>query len=307
MPGATSRSSRSASIRATRRPTPPRPKPNIWRSIAIRDAAAGWHFLTGPQAVVERIAGTVGFAYRYDAAIDQYMHPVGFVVAAANGRISHYLLVIDPAPAELRAALADAAQAKCSRPADPLPIVVPWRRPAARPLHRADRGGVRRRQCGGDGGARRRLRHDPATASRLRQRCSWVPFWPRTAAISGQVVNAAVRRRTRPLRPDPACWCCGMMLVFCVRYRRGSSASRADPTRRAGSSRSAGPAATLVAFLGLFVWGADGLHLALPVAGRRSRNLSSSASSGCGRSSTRAASARSTRCTSRSTRRCGWC
>jgi hypothetical protein len=65
---------------------------------------AGWHFLTGPKAVVERIAGTVGFAYRCDAAIDQYMHPVGFVVAAANGRISHDLVVTDPPPAELRAA-----------------------------------------------------------------------------------------------------------------------------------------------------------------------------------------------------------
>ncbi len=80
------------------------------------DGRAGWHFLTGPQAVVERIAGTVGFAYRYDAAIDQYMHPVGFVVAAADGRISHYLLAIDPPPAELRAALSDAAQAKTVGP-----------------------------------------------------------------------------------------------------------------------------------------------------------------------------------------------
>lgn len=79
-------------------------------------ARAGWHFLTGPKAVVERIAGTVGFAYRYDAAIDQYMHPAGFVVAAADGRISRYLLAIDPPPAELRAALADAAQAKTVGP-----------------------------------------------------------------------------------------------------------------------------------------------------------------------------------------------
>ena len=77
---------------------------------------AGWHFLTGPKAVVERLAGTVGFAYRCDAAIDQYMHPVGFVVAAANGRISHDLVVTDPPPAELRAALADAALAQTVGP-----------------------------------------------------------------------------------------------------------------------------------------------------------------------------------------------
>jgi len=77
---------------------------------------AGWHFLTGPKPAVERIAGAVGFAYRYDAAIDQYMHPAGFVVVAADGRISNYLLSIDPTPEELRAALADAAQAKTVGP-----------------------------------------------------------------------------------------------------------------------------------------------------------------------------------------------
>ncbi len=80
------------------------------------DAAAGWHFLTGPQAVIERIAGAVGFPYRYDAALDQYMHPVGFVFAAPNGTISRYLLEIDPTPAELSAALGDAVQAETQGP-----------------------------------------------------------------------------------------------------------------------------------------------------------------------------------------------
>jgi protein SCO1 len=87
--------------------------------LAVYDHAgggAGWHFLTGPQAAVKQIAGTIGFPFRYDAAIDQYMHPVGFVVAAANGTISRYLLEIDPTPAELRAGLADAAQAKAVGP-----------------------------------------------------------------------------------------------------------------------------------------------------------------------------------------------
>ncbi len=79
-------------------------------------AAAGWHFLTGPQAVVKQIAAAVGFPYRYDAAIDQYMHPVGFVVAAPDGTISRYLLQIDPAPAQLRAALTQAAQATAPGP-----------------------------------------------------------------------------------------------------------------------------------------------------------------------------------------------
>ena len=79
-------------------------------------AAAGWHFLTGPQAVVKQIADAAGFSYRYDKATDQYMHPAGFVVAAPDGTISRYLLEIDPAPAQLRAALGDAAHAEVQGP-----------------------------------------------------------------------------------------------------------------------------------------------------------------------------------------------
>lgn len=72
----------------------------------------GWHFLTGPQAAVEQIADTVGFPYQYEPALDQYIHPAGFVVAAADGSVSRYVLGINPQPTELRDALADAAQGK---------------------------------------------------------------------------------------------------------------------------------------------------------------------------------------------------
>jgi protein SCO1 len=80
------------------------------------DGAAGWHFLTGPQSAVRPIAAAVGFPYRYDAALDQYMHPVGFVVAAPNGIISRYLLEIDPTPAALQEALAGGAQGQAQGP-----------------------------------------------------------------------------------------------------------------------------------------------------------------------------------------------
>jgi protein SCO1/2 len=72
----------------------------------------GWHFLTGPQPVVQRVADIVGFPYRYEPALDQYIHPAGFVVAAPNGSVSRYLLGVNPQPAELQTALADGAQGK---------------------------------------------------------------------------------------------------------------------------------------------------------------------------------------------------
>ena len=53
---------------------------------------SGWHFLTGPEPAVRRIADAVGFPYRWDRRLRQYAHPAGFVVATPDGRISRYLL-----------------------------------------------------------------------------------------------------------------------------------------------------------------------------------------------------------------------
>ena len=72
----------------------------------------GWHFLTGPQPVVEQVAEIVGFRYRYEPAFDQYIHPAGFVVAAANGTISRYVLGVGAHSGELQSALSDAAEGK---------------------------------------------------------------------------------------------------------------------------------------------------------------------------------------------------
>ncbi len=72
----------------------------------------GWHFLTGPQPVIERVADIVGFPYRYEPALDQYIHPAGFVVAAPGGNISRYMLGVNPQPTKLESALTDAVHGK---------------------------------------------------------------------------------------------------------------------------------------------------------------------------------------------------
>ena len=70
----------------------------------------GMHFLTGSPAEVARIAGAIGFPYRYDQGSDQYLHPAGFVVATPAGRISRYVLGLNPDAAALRGAVAEAGQ-----------------------------------------------------------------------------------------------------------------------------------------------------------------------------------------------------
>jgi cytochrome c oxidase subunit 2 len=49
----------------------------------------------------------------------------------------------------------------------------------------------------------------------------------------------------------------GMMLTFCIRYRRGSTASRAGRVEKTWHFEIGWTTATLVAFLVLFVWGAS--------------------------------------------------
>jgi protein SCO1 len=72
----------------------------------------GWHFLTAQQPMVEQVADTVGFPYRYEPALDQYIHPAGFIIATPDGRISRYLLGVGQQSSELQGALADAAERK---------------------------------------------------------------------------------------------------------------------------------------------------------------------------------------------------
>jgi protein SCO1 len=72
-------------------------------------ADEGWHFLTGTPPVVQSLADMVGFHYRYEPALDQYIHPAGFIVADPDGNISRYILSVSTNAEDLREALADAA------------------------------------------------------------------------------------------------------------------------------------------------------------------------------------------------------
>jgi protein SCO1 len=75
-------------------------------------AAQGWHFLTGTEPSVRRVADAVGFPYRYDPAIDQYAHPAGVVLAAPDGTIARYLLGVGYRPDDLRLGLAEAGRGR---------------------------------------------------------------------------------------------------------------------------------------------------------------------------------------------------
>lgn len=76
----------------------------------------GIHFLTGPASVVRGIADAIGFPYQYDSAVDQYIHPAGFILATPAGRISRYIYGVETSPAKLIAAIGDAAKGRALSP-----------------------------------------------------------------------------------------------------------------------------------------------------------------------------------------------
>jgi protein SCO1 len=81
-------------------------------------STTGLHFLTAASpAEVRKIADAVGFPFRYDALLNAYIHPAGFVIAAPDGVISRYVEGVAISQRDLGGALAAAGQ---GRPPGPL-------------------------------------------------------------------------------------------------------------------------------------------------------------------------------------------
>ena len=81
-------------------------------------AAAGWHFLAGSQASIERVTEAVGFHYRYDETLGQFAHASAIYVATPRGELSRYFSGIEYAPRDLRLALVEASESRIGSPID---------------------------------------------------------------------------------------------------------------------------------------------------------------------------------------------
>ncbi len=71
--------------------------------------AHGWHFLTGPQPSITRLANAVGFRYVTDRGRNQFAHAAGVVILTPQGRISRYLFGVEYPARDLRLSLIESA------------------------------------------------------------------------------------------------------------------------------------------------------------------------------------------------------
>ena len=88
------------------------------KEFARASFASGWHFLTGTQDSISRLASAVGFRYRWDEPTHQFVHAGGIMVATPEGKLSRYFYGVRYAPADLRMALVEASQEKIGSPVD---------------------------------------------------------------------------------------------------------------------------------------------------------------------------------------------
>jgi len=80
--------------------------------------AAGWHFLTGREDQIKRLADAVGFRYTYDPESGQYAHASGIMILTPKGRVARYFYGIEYAPRDLRLGLIEAADNRIGSPVD---------------------------------------------------------------------------------------------------------------------------------------------------------------------------------------------
>src|SRR5512140_2710860 len=81
-------------------------------------AAAGWHFLTGREENIRKLADAVGFGYRYIPERGEYAHAAVLFTVTPDGHVARYLYGVLYAAGTLRMALTEAGQGKVGTTAD---------------------------------------------------------------------------------------------------------------------------------------------------------------------------------------------
>ena len=78
----------------------------------------GWHFLTGQESEIARLADAVGFHYRYIPERKEYAHAAVFMICTPEGHVSRYLYGVTFDPQTMRLSLVEAAAGKIGTPMD---------------------------------------------------------------------------------------------------------------------------------------------------------------------------------------------
>jgi protein SCO1 len=95
-------------------------KTSYVKDLGQPSAKNGWHFLTGQQTSIQKLADAVGFRYFFDPSLNQFAHASGIFVLTPTGKIARYFLGIEYPPRDLRLALLEASAGKIGSVSDQL-------------------------------------------------------------------------------------------------------------------------------------------------------------------------------------------
>ncbi len=93
-------------------------KQNYLKAMERPEAAAGWHFLTGPAESIIRLTDAIGFRYRWVEREKQFAHAAAIVICTPDGRVSRYLYGVQFNPRTLRLSLVEASEGKIGSTVD---------------------------------------------------------------------------------------------------------------------------------------------------------------------------------------------
>lgn len=81
-------------------------------------AETGWHFLSGDEPAIRKLADAVGFRYVYDADANQFAHAAGIMVLTPAGRVARYFYGLEYSSRDLRWGLVEASENRIGSVAD---------------------------------------------------------------------------------------------------------------------------------------------------------------------------------------------
>jgi len=87
-------------------------------SLGKPGSEAGWHFLTGTESEVRRLADALGFKYRWVPDQKEFAHAAGMFVLTPQGKVSRTLYGVEFPTKDLRLSLVEAGEGKLGSPLD---------------------------------------------------------------------------------------------------------------------------------------------------------------------------------------------
>ncbi len=85
-----------------------------------KDAANGFHFLTGTQDSIDLVTKAVGFSYVFDESTNQFAHNGGIMMITPEGKISRYFYGIDYAAKDLKFGIMETSKGNIGNPVEQL-------------------------------------------------------------------------------------------------------------------------------------------------------------------------------------------